>query len=74
MDKPSLDAVFGAGPEAGPPPADLGPLPEETPMQDDPESEQALDDSIDEMFASEDPVARREAFKRAMYLCNAQPH
>jgi hypothetical protein len=37
---------------------------------DDAETEDALDSAIDEAFSSEDPVARREAFKTACRLCN----
>jgi hypothetical protein len=78
MDKPSLDAVFLAGPGKGPPPpGDMGAPPPPDEAEPNPaddqhseETEQALDDSIDEIFSTEDPTARREAFKRAMQLCN----
>lgn len=36
------------------------------------ESDAALDSTIDEIFDSEDPVARREAFKRAIHLCKEE--
>ena len=77
MDKPSLDAVFLSGPGKGPlpPGGDMGAPPDEA--EADPaadanseETEQALDDSIDEIFSTDDPTARCEAFKRAMQLCN----
>jgi hypothetical protein len=65
--KGDLDAVFNA-PQGGPPPP---PMDEAEPVDnpDEEQSEQALDDSIDEMFATDDPAQRREAFKRAMKLC-----
>lgn len=68
MDAPSradLDAVFvGPMEHDGPGPVEPAPPPEETAEMD-----QALDDAIDELFAAEDPAARREAFKRAISLC-----
>lgn len=51
--------VFGAA----------GPAPVEEDMEEDEESEEAVDAAIDEAFATEDPVARREAFKNAVRLC-----
>ena len=38
-------------------------------MDEDAESEEALDAAIDEAFSSDDPVTRREAFKNAIRLC-----
>lgn len=54
--------VFGEG--AAPVEEDEAMLEEE-----DAESEEAVDAAIDEAFATEDPVARREAFKNAVRLC-----
>jgi len=70
MDAPSksdLDAVFLGGGDNPPPPMD-GPAPPPSDHDGD-EMDQALDASIDEIFSTEDPVARREAFKRAIGLC-----
>lgn len=69
MDVPSkgdLDAVF-AGPVGGdmPPPADMPPPDDDHSA----ETDAALDDAIDEIFSTDDPAARREAFKRALELC-----
>ena len=58
-----LAAVFSGGAPPGPPVDDA------VPVDDEAEMEAALDESIDEVFASEDPVMRREAFKRAIRLC-----
>jgi hypothetical protein len=65
--KSDLDAVFlvGDGKGKGPPP----PMEEMAAPEKDPDAEAALDGAIDEMFATDDPVARREAFKRALRLC-----
>ena len=69
MDKPDLDIVFAAKPGDAP----AGPLDEMPPMDGEEtaegESEAALDLAIDDIFATEDPTARREAFKRAIELC-----
>jgi len=74
MDKPALDAVFMGGAPPGPaPPVDGSSKDEAEASPDDQtqeETEQALDDSIDEIFSTDDPAQRREAFKRAMQLCN----
>jgi hypothetical protein len=65
LDKPDLDAVFMAPPGDAPPA-----LPEDVaPGEEDTESDDTLNLAIDDIFASEDPVARREAFKRACSLC-----
>jgi hypothetical protein len=77
MDKPTLDAVFMAPAGKGQPAemgAPDGPDPKGLDDENSEESDQALDDSIDEMFATDDPVQRREAFKRAMTLCNQQQY
>ena len=58
-----MDSAFGGGPM--PPPADAAPAEDHSA-----ETEEALDAAIDEAFEAEDPVLRREAFKRAMRLCN----
>lgn len=65
--KEDLAAVF-AGPEGGPPPPPTGDM--SSTNTDDMQTEEALDAAIDEAFDSTDPVQRREAFKRAMRLCN----
>jgi hypothetical protein len=72
MDKPALDAVFLGAPDGAPPESEGAPTDgaPSDPDQTQEETEQALDDSIDEIFSTEDPTARREAFKRAMLLCN----
>lgn len=57
-----LDQVFGG--DAGAPPTD-----DMVPPEDEAADEEALDMAIDEAFDSEDPVARREAFKNAVRLC-----
>jgi hypothetical protein len=63
--KEDLDAVF-VGAE-GPAP-DVAAI--QVPDEDaEAEREDAENAAIDEMFAAEDPVARREAFKRAVQLC-----
>ena len=56
-----LDAVF-----LGAAPAEDAEMSED---DEDPEAEEALDAAIDEAFTTEDPEARREAFKNAMRLC-----
>jgi hypothetical protein len=38
-------------------------------LEDDVETEEALDAAIDEALTAEDPVVRREAFKTAVRLC-----
>lgn len=63
--KEDLDAVFLGADK--PPPSPEGAVPPT--VDEDAEMEAALDESIDEVFASEDPVMRREAFKRAIRLC-----
>ena len=68
MDKADLDQVFAPGGEAAPGEMEPGPGDED----DDAESGAALDSTIDEIFDSEDPVARREAFKRAIHLCKEE--
>lgn len=63
--KEDLDAVFIAaeGDPAAPPAMTM-------PDGDvEAEREEAENAAIDEMFEAEDPVARREAFKRAVQLC-----
>ena len=56
--------VFGEGA----PVEDMG---EDMEMEEDEASEEAVDAAIDEAFATEDPVARREAFKNAVRLCKS---
>lgn len=70
MDKLALDDVFAAGPPGDAPPA----LPDEMapPEGDEGETEATLDLAIDDIFATEDPVARRAAFKRAIELCKEE--
>lgn len=69
MDKPDLDIVFAAKPGDAP----AGPLEELPPLEgevdDAGESAATLDLAIDDIFATDDPIARREAFKRAIELC-----
>jgi hypothetical protein len=65
MAKADLDQVFapgGAGAEETEPA--LGG------EDDDAEMDDAVNTAIDEVFATEDPDARREAFKRAVGLCS----
>jgi hypothetical protein len=59
--KEDLDSLFG--PEEG------APLDDEMAPEDAEGDEAALDMAIDEAFESDDPVARREAFKNAVRLC-----
>lgn len=71
MDTPSksdLDAVFSGPAPDGAAPLDLPP----PPADDSQETEAALDDAIDEIFSTDDPAARREAFKRALELCESK--
>lgn len=56
-------APAGDAPPA--PPGDLPPADD----SDTSEMDAALDGAIDDVFATDDPVARREAFKRAISLC-----
>jgi hypothetical protein len=56
----ALDEVFGK---------DDGAMGDVATDDEDAETEEALDMAIDEAFSSEDPVARREAFKNAVRLC-----
>ncbi len=70
MKPPDLEVVFGK-PKGGPPTAGMD---EESPSEDmdegdDAEASEAEDAAIDEIFASKDPEARREAFKNAVRLC-----
>lgn len=67
--KEDLAAVF-MGDGAAPPMADAALPPED----DAAEMEAALDDAIDEAFSAEDPVLRREAFKRAIRLCKEETY
>lgn len=59
----ALDEVFGAS---------AGAMPEGDDLAEDTEADEALDLAIDEVFATEDPIARREAFKNAIRLCKEQ--
>lgn len=59
-----LAAVFGGD---APPEGDMPPLDDE--MNNVEADEEALDMAIDEALNSEDPMARREAFKNAVRLC-----
>ena len=67
MKPPDLEVVFGKGEpgmdmEEGA--EDMGAMEGE-----DAEMDEALDSAIDDVFASKDPEARREAFKTAIRLC-----
>lgn len=64
-----LAAVFGGAGKGPPPPMGDEPGPPPTEQAPDEDQTAALDGAIDEMFTTKDPVARREAFKRAMMLC-----
>ncbi len=69
MAAPDLEAIFGK-PKGGPAPGmDEESAPEEMDEGDDAEASEAEDSAIDEVFATKDPVARREAFKNAVRLC-----
>lgn len=68
MEKVALDEVFGAGGGAMPPDPELDEA------EDMAESEEAVDLAIDEAFDTDDPVARREAFKNAVRLCKEGPY
>lgn len=67
MEKPDLDAVFMA-PAGDKPPAMADDMPPAD-ADGDAEMDAALDGAIDDLFATDDPAARREAFKRAISLC-----
>lgn len=69
MKPPDLQAVFGT-PKSGPAPGmDEESPPEEGTEGDGADMDDALDTAIDEVFASKDPEARREAFKNAIRMC-----
>lgn len=68
MAAPDLEAVFGK-PKGAAPSMGEESAPEEGMEDDDAESAEAEDAAIDEVFASKDPAARREAFKTAVRLC-----
>jgi len=70
MKPEDMEAVFAA--PAGKGGAEDAPPDDMSEPDDDSESEAALDSTIDEIFDSEDPVARREAFKRAIHLCKEE--
>ena len=67
MKPPDLEVVFGKGApgaEMDEGAEDMGAMEGE-----DAEMDEALDSAIDDVFASKDPEARREAFKTAIRLC-----
>jgi len=71
MKAPDLEVVFGKGPKR-PPGESMGAQDDgaDMPDEDEPDSDDAENSAIDEMFTTKDPEARREAFKNAVRLCS----
>ncbi len=68
MAAPDLEGLFGK-PKGAAPGMDEESMSEDMDEGDDAETAEAEDAAIDEVFATKDPVARREAFKNAVRLC-----
>lgn len=71
MKAPDLEMVFGK-PKKGAPEMDAPETGDLEMEEDAEEASSALDSAIDDVFASSDPEARREAFKTAIRLCKEE--